>query len=124
MTSASGIDELPERDRFAAHEPQLAADPGPVITDFPIWVAGTMGARALALPEEPPADVLDLAATFEGTRTLVVLAEEVSDRMWPSVLESGMPGSECFAPIELGTPSDPRRAAALADVRVFRIECP
>ena len=39
---------------------------GPTITDFPIWLAAATGTRALALPAESPASVVDLARTFGG----------------------------------------------------------
>ncbi len=41
-------------------------DQGPIITNFPIWLSESTGARALALPAESPADVLDLANTLPG----------------------------------------------------------
>ena len=39
----------------------LDATAGPVITNFPIWLAETQRIPSLALPDEPPRDVLDLA---------------------------------------------------------------
>ena len=44
--------------QFIAGHP-LDASAGPVITDFPIWLAETARVRSLALPDETPADVLD-----------------------------------------------------------------
>jgi hypothetical protein len=95
---------------------------GPVITDFPIWLSETSGVPALALPNEPPAAILDLAAAFPGTRTLVIHGGPLG--LWPSVLDAGGPGTECFDEVALGTPSDPTLAAALGSTRVFRLVCP
>lgn len=95
---------------------------GPVITDYPIWLSETSGVPALALPDEPPAAVLDLAAAFPGTRTLVIHGGQHT--LWPDVLDAGGPGTECFDEVALGTPADPAQAAALAGTRVFRLVCP
>jgi hypothetical protein len=95
---------------------------GPVITDYPIWLSETSGVPALALPDEPPAAVLDLAAAFPGTRTLVVHGGQHT--LWPDVLDAGGPGTECFDEVALGTPADPGQAAALEGTRVFRLVCP
>jgi hypothetical protein len=94
---------------------------GPVITDFPIWLAASTEADALALPAESPASVADLAATF-GARTLIVSSEDHGG--WPGVLDDGGPGSDCFEPIDIGVPADPAAAKALAGTRVYRIVCP
>ena len=94
---------------------------GPVITDFPIWLAAATHANALALPAEPPASIANLAATF-GARTLIISGDDHGG--WPGVLDSGGPGSECFKPVDIGVPSDPDAAKALIGTRVFRIVCP
>ncbi len=94
---------------------------GPIITNFPIWLSESTGARALALPVESPADVLDLASRFEGTR-LLILHDTHGD--WPAVLDTNAAGVECFEEIDLGTPADPRFAHALDDTRVYRLVCP
>jgi hypothetical protein len=95
---------------------------GPVITDYPIWLAETSGVPGLALPDEPPVAVLDLAAAFPGTRTLIIQGGQHT--LWPDVLDAGGPGTECFDEVALGTPTDPAQAAALAGTRVFRLVCP
>ena len=94
---------------------------GPVITDYPIWLAAATDADALALPAESPASVANLAATFHA-RTLIVSGNDRGG--WPGVLDAGGPGSECFEPIEIGVPSDPVDAQALRGTRVYRIVCP
>jgi hypothetical protein len=94
---------------------------GPIITDFPIWLAEATGHQALALPDEQPSDVLDLAGHFPGTSLLIV----GDDRgRWPAILKSGAPGSECFNEIDIGRPANPRLAGALNGIHVFRLVCP
>lgn len=125
-------------DRFAAMDRYLTASGdapgtfGPIITDFPIWLADVTDAEALALPNEPAADVLDLARTFPGTRLVVVFGDDAEkgdrgpDPLWPEAATQG-PGSECFR----ASPIDPapgtlteRERELLRDVRIFWIECP
>jgi hypothetical protein len=115
-------------ERYEALAGQMTAvglpleDQGPIITNFPIWLSESTGASALALPAESPADVLDLARTFEGTRLLIIHGDDHED--WPAVLDTNAPGAECFDEIDLGTPADPRLAKALEETRVFRLVCP
>jgi hypothetical protein len=115
-------------DRYEALAGQMAAvglpleRQGPIITNFPIWLAETTGARALALPAESPADVLDLASQFEGTRLVIVQGDEHGG--WPAVLETNAEGADCFERVDLGMPADARLARALADTRVYRLVCP
>jgi hypothetical protein len=94
---------------------------GPVITDFPIWLAAATGADALALPAESPASVANLAQTF-GARTLIISGDDHGG--WPAVLDAGGPDADCFAPIDLGVPVDEETARALKGTRVYRIVCP
>ena len=73
-----------------------------MITNFPIWLAYATDAPALALPDEPPAAVLDLAAAFPGTRFLVILGDEHG--RWPAVLTAEPTtdaGRRCFQPVDL-----------------------
>lgn len=117
--TARTYDELGARMRAAGHP--LDAPGLRVIGNFPIWLAETQDVAALALPDEPPADVLDLAATFPGTRYLVLTAPE--GEHWPQDLEAGAPGSECFVPLDLGAWAgdgpDP-----LEDTTVYEVGCP
>ena len=94
----------------------------PIITDFPIWLADTTGATALALPEEPPTDVLDLARRF-GATTVVVSGGSDEGRLWPGIVAADSSGVGCFQEIHLPT-SDSSASAALAETRVYRIACP
>ena len=108
-------------ERMAAAGRPLDETAGPVISNFPIWIAESQRIPALGLPNEPVEDVLDLARRFPGTRYLVLPSPESSH--WPSNLEPGAPGSDCFAPITLppwtGDGADP-----LADTTVYEIVCP
>ena len=109
--------------RMAAIDRPLDATAGPVITNFPIWMAETQRIPSLALPDEPPVDVLDLAHTFPGTRLVVLMSPE--GKHWPGDLEAGLPGSECFRPVDLGPPiASTNGQDILEDVLVYEIVCP
>ena len=109
--------------RMAAIGRPLDATAGPVITNFPIWMAETQRIPSLALPDEPPEDVLDLARTFPGTRLMILIAAE--GRHWPADLEAGLPGSECFRPVALGPPIGGSAGQdILEDLLVYEIDCP
>jgi hypothetical protein len=91
---------------------------GPIISDFPIWLADELRVPTLGLPNEPPEDVLDLGRTF-GASTLVVSNDaDDSDSIWPDVIDSGAEGSNCFSEVPLA------RSGDLGSMRVFRIVCP
>jgi len=113
--------------RYAALIPAMASaglsvDPSvPVITDFPIWYAEGTGGRALALPDESPASILDLAKRF-GAQLLVVTGTEHG--RWPAVIDAGGPAVACFREVTLPVPAVAADAAALNETRVFRLGCP
>ncbi len=92
----------------------------PIIADGPIWLAETARVPTLALPDEPPGDVLDLAAHF-GAQWLIVTSPDHGQ--WPAVLDGPDPAARCFREVPLPIPADPVKAEALAGVRVFRIVC-
>jgi hypothetical protein len=94
---------------------------GPVITDFPIWLAYTSKAEALELPVEPPASVVDLAHHFPGTGTVILVD---GNALWPAVLTTAAPKADCFREVDIGRPADPGAAAALGGIRVFKLVCP
>ena len=122
--------------RFAALPAALAAagvplEPGgaPVITDFPIWLAEETGARAIALPDESPDSVLDLARHFPGTS--LVIATDGGDGRWPAIAGTDPTGIRCFQPVPLrasatnaGGGGGSAVADPLAGVHAFRIVCP
>jgi hypothetical protein len=109
--------------RMAAIDRPLDATAGPVITNFPIWMAEVQRIPSLALPDEPPEDVLDLARHFPGTRLMVLIAPE--GKHWPADLEGGLPGAECFQPVDLGAPIGGAAGEdLLEDVLVYEIVCP
>ena len=114
------------RDQYAALPAALAAagvaigpDLGPVITRSPIWLAEETGVKTLALPNESPADVLDLARTFPGTT--VVISGANDGELWPAIALTDPVGVECFEPVPL---VDPSGRGLFDDLRVFRIICP
>jgi hypothetical protein len=99
----------------------LAAEPGPVITDFPIWFAEATRHHAIALPNEPPESIRDLARSFDPPARLLVVNAD-NEGVWPAAILTGAPGSECFVPLEL--PDPPDHPGALDGLLAFRIRCP
>jgi hypothetical protein len=95
----------------------------PVIHDFPIWLAETQRIPTLALPYETPSDVLDLATDPRfHARLLIAIAGDGNS--WPEILDGSTdPAAACFQPVTLPVPADPAEAAAISDVRVYRITC-
>ena len=109
--------------RMAAIGRPLDKTAGPVITNFPIWMAEAERISSLALPDEPPEDVLDLARHFPGTHLLVLISPQ--GEHWPGDLAKGVAGSECFRPVALGPPISQASAEdLLKDVLVYEIACP
>ncbi len=96
----------------------LAAN-APVISDHPVWLAESARVESLALPQESPADVLDLSRTFDAR--LLVISAEPSQGAWPAILGEGGPGSECFVPVPEATVRAPDGSDELL---VYRIACP
>ena len=92
----------------------------PIIHDFPIWLAESSRREVLALPDEPPSDVVDLARYF-GARWL--LSSDPHHGRWPAVVAGGSPDASCFQEVALGTPSDAATAKDLRDLHLFRITC-
>ncbi len=101
-TAAAMYAELPTR--MAAIGRPLVHAQGPVISNYPIWVAETASVSALALPDEPPAAILDLARAFPGT-SLIVVTGDGHDH-WPRDVDAGAPGAECFRELDLAPPSE------------------
>ncbi|HJP87639.1 MAG TPA: hypothetical protein VJ850_01230, partial [Candidatus Limnocylindrales bacterium] len=99
----------------------LAAEPGPVITDFPIWFSEATRHHALALPNESIDSILSLARSFDPPARLLVVGAS-NGGVFPATILNGDPGSDCFVPIEL--PDIPAYPGALDDVLAFRIRCP
>ena len=108
--------------RMAAAGVPMDASAGPVISNYPIWIAETAGVSALALPDEPPTAVLDLAAAFPGTRLVVVTGD--GHAHWPHDIDAGVDDAECFREVDLGAPANPATPDPIADTRVFEIVCP
>jgi hypothetical protein len=95
----------------------------PVITDNPIWLAESVRVPALALPEESPGSVLDLADRF-GARLLIVRSG--TGREWPGILNGADPAGKCFQEVLLtdNSGSMPPKEPSLASIHVFRVVCP
>ena len=74
----------------------------------------------LALPDESPASVLDLAGHF-GARTLVITG---THGRWPEVLNAGGPDADCFRPLDLADPSTGEVPSSLETTHAYRIACP
>ena len=78
---------------------------------------------ALALPDEPPRDVLDLANDPRFGATLVVLIDADSTH-WPYDFDAGVDGSACFRELDLGVDRSTDSDDPLAGVRVLEVVCP
>jgi hypothetical protein len=105
------------RDRYEALPAAMARAGvplvGPVISDHPIWLAEATRVTAVALPQESPESVLDLADRF-GAKLLIVSSD--GDNTWPAILEQGGTAAGCFREVNLADTSP--------EFRVFRIACP
>ena len=107
---------------LAAAGAPLPTDGSPVITDFPIWLSTEDSVHALALPNERPMEVLDLANHF-GAKMVIVDAND--EGQWPEVLDQEEPGAECFKVVPLTGPGGSALPddSPLADTVVFQIVC-
>ena len=119
IATARLYDELGRRAAAAGYPLDAAA--GPVISNYPIWLAETQRIPTLGLPNEPPNDVLDLARSFPGTRLVILV--EADGPHWPADLTNGSPGAECFRQVDLG-PGPLGEADPLANTRLYEIVCP
>lgn len=109
----------------ALAEAGVAVEPGnaPVITDFPIWLAEETGIRTLALPDEAPESILDLARQFPGTA--LVISSDLGGGRWPEIALADPTGIRCLEPVPLPGQRGPNNGEdPLAGIRVFRIVCP
>jgi len=88
----------------------------PIIANHPMWVSEVGRLSTLALPDETPVDVVDLATTF-GAEIVIVDGEHGS---WPAILDEDRPGARCFVPVDLEPPGNGRPDP----FRVFRVDCP
>ncbi len=86
----------------------------PVISNHPMWVAEANRVRALALPDEPVASVLEIARTF-GARYVVL---DGTAGGWPARLTTD-PDARCLQPVTL-----PGAGTAPDAFRVYRVACP
>jgi hypothetical protein len=109
--------------RMAAIGHPLDASAGPVLADNPIWLAETSRIPTLALPDESPSDVLDLARQpeFAGTHLVVLLGGDHG--RWPAVLGTDAKDAACFRELDLG-PGPAGVTDPLDDTKVYEIVCP
>jgi hypothetical protein len=119
--TANQFAELERRMDAIGHP--LDATAGPVLTNFPIWLAETSRIPSLALPDESPSDVLDLARQpeFAGTHLVILIGGDHG--RWPDVLQTPVADTACFKELDLG-PGPAGITDPLRDTRVFEIVCP
>jgi len=89
----------------------------PVIANHPIWLAEIHRVPALGLPDEPVANVVDLARSF-GARVVVLDGDHGA---WPGRLAAD-PDAACLEPVPLPQPA--AGAGRGDELRVFRVACP
>jgi hypothetical protein len=99
--------------------PFSAIASGPVITDVPIWLAATAQISTLALPNETPSSVLDLARQF-GAHLVVVDAR--GGGRWPDILNGNDRAAACFRPLNL-LPIGGDARPQLASTQAYVIDC-
>ena len=97
---------------------------GPVIANFPVWLSESARVPTIALPDESPAAVLDLAHRFGSKLVVIELPDE--GRHWPEALRNGSAGANCYSEVQLTDTSGsaPAEGTSLARFHVFRIVCP
>ncbi len=103
----------------------LDASAGPVITNFPIWLAETQRIPSLALPDEPPRRRPRPRARFPGTRLLVLISRR-GRRTGPPTSRRGCRGRSASVRVELGPPTlgISRGRTSSRTCCVFEIVCP
>ncbi|HEV7604841.1 MAG TPA: hypothetical protein VGO15_07715, partial [Candidatus Limnocylindrales bacterium] len=86
-------------------------------------LAETQRIATLALPDEPPTDVLDMTRSFPGAHLLLVI--DPQGKHWPADIAAGLPDAGCFRPIDLGRWSGPAGSDdPLSNVFAFEVVCP
>ena len=108
--------------RMAAVGRPLDATPGPVITNFPIWLAETQRIPSLALPDEPPADVLDLARRFPGHPPARPRRRRAGH--WPADLATRTRPARTASSPSTSAPAEPAGRTRSPTRVVFEIVCP
>ena len=119
VTTARQYEQIAARSAAVGYPLDQTA--GPVITNFPIWLAETQRIPTLGLPNESPNDVVDLARAFPGTR-LVLLVDAESPH-WPADIVNGAPGAECFREVDLGA-GPANEPDLLGNTHLYEIVCP
>jgi hypothetical protein len=119
VTVTSGITSEIQA-RLAAASPVLTSNAAdsrtPIISDWSIWLTWQLGRPALALPDEPAADVLALAHRFKATEVVVLSPGKNaagSSTEAPSL--PSLEGQPCFQRVALP-------AAAGPESRLYLVE--
>lgn len=117
-TTASQYEQIAARTAAAGYP--LDESAGPVISNFPIWLAESQRIPTLGLPNESPNDVVDLARAFPGARLLLLV--DAQSPHWPADLINGAPGAECFREVDLGSAPE-GEPDLLANTSLYEIVC-
>ena len=88
-------------------------DAGPLISDRPIWLSDATGRSAIALPDESPASILQLAAAFDAPAVVLLEARG----RYPAALRE-LDAAACFTEMPVNT-----RDAPSATVFMIEPEC-
>ena len=106
------------------HRPPAGRDRRPGHHQLPDLAGRDQRIPSLALPDESPSDVLDLARdpAFPGTRLVILVGGEHG--RWPDVLDTDVPDADCFRELDLGDPVRPACPIRSRTSRAFEIVCP
>ena len=115
-----GTRPSPRRSEDPSVAMRLSAEPGPVITDFPIWFAEATRHHAIALPQEPIDCILDLARSVRPARATARRRGRQPGHL-PVDHPRRRPRRECFVP--LSVPDPPAHPGGADGVLAFRIRC-
>ena len=102
----------------------LDASAGPVITNFPIWMAETHADPGPGTPRRAADATSSTSPTTRASRRSSLVLLDADSLHWPADLDAGVDGASCFRELDLG--ADPSRPAddPLGDARAFEIVCP
>ena len=102
----------------------LDASAGPVITNFPIWMAETHADPGPGTPRRAAARRAGPGqrSPVQGEAASILL--DAASTHWPADLEAGVDGASCFRELDLGAPATRPVDDPLGDARAFEIVCP
>ena len=108
--------------RDGGGRPPARRDGRPGHHELPDLAGGDAADPGLALPDEPPPDVLDLAATFDAR--LLILLDASEQRLAGRPRPPASTATECFRELDLGLAGPAPGRRPLGDVRAFEVVCP